>query len=171
MARRADRSVVNRSKDTRSLHRVLGLVLCCPGGWAGTVPFFLKPGYADGTSSANKDLPPTNFAMQPTIWTEARFVKTILATTTRALFASWLMTPTGNLPSRRRTISRAMTDAFRRNLAIWAVARMEATHHNCTGVVSSRLGPRTHAERKRHGPPGHPLQDSLFAMDWRQERR
>lgn len=68
---------------TRSLHRVIGLVVLLPlAGWAVTgAIFFLKPGYAGAYEILQVKTYPleTNIAMQTDqSWTEARFVKTIL---------------------------------------------------------------------------------------------
>ena len=68
---------------TRSLHRVIGLVMLLPlAGWAVTgAIFFLKPGYAGAYELLQVKTYPleTNIAIQlEPSWTEARFVKTIL---------------------------------------------------------------------------------------------
>ena len=68
---------------TRSLHRVIGLVMLLPlAGWAVTgAIFFLKPGYAGAYELLQVKTYPleTNVAIQlEPSWTEARFVKTIL---------------------------------------------------------------------------------------------
>jgi hypothetical protein len=99
---------------TRSLHRVVGLVMLLPlAGWAITgAVFFLKPGYA----GAYELLPVKTYPFETNIaietdpsWTEARLVKTILGEhCLRALReAGFISTRSRGSPgpSRRRTKS------------------------------------------------------------------
>jgi hypothetical protein len=112
---------------TRSLHRVIGLVMLLPlAGWAVTgAIFFLKPGYAGAYELLQVKAYPleAKIAMQPDpSWTEVRFVKTILgehllARTSRG----WLhLDPRSMQPMPEPSaddISALVTDAFSVNPA------------------------------------------------------
>lgn len=133
---------------TRSLHRVVGLVMLLPLiGWAVTGAFFfLKPGYAGAYEPLPVKTYPleTNIAMQTDpSWIEARFVKTVLgehllARTTRG----WLHLDPRNLqpmpePS-AEDIEELVTDAFSANPARYGrVASIEG--YNITTETGVRV--------------------------------
>lgn len=124
---------------TRSLHRVIGLVMLLPLiGWAVTGTFFfLKPGYAGAYEILQVKTYPleTNIAMQTDpSWLEVRFVKTILgehllARTSRG----WLhLDPRTRQPMPEPSaddMSSLATDAFSANPARYGrVARIEGNN-------------------------------------------
>lgn len=112
---------------TRSLHRIVGLVMLLPLiGWAVTgAVFFLKPGYAGAYELLQVKTYPfeTNIAIETDpSWTEARLVKTILgehllARTSRG----WLhLDPLSRQPWPEPSaddVSELVTDAFAANPA------------------------------------------------------
>lgn len=110
---------------TRSLHRVVGLVMLLPlAGWAVTsAVFYLKPGYA----GAYELLQVKTYPLEATLvietdpsWTEARLVKTILGEHLLARTSQgWLhLDPYSRLPWPEPSadeVSELLTDAFSAN--------------------------------------------------------